>query len=176
MIAGKNVLMIVAASDNDVIGNDGKLPWHLSADLKRFRRLTAGHHIIMGRKTFESIGRLLPDRWTVIVTRQPDYFFSGAKIVGNVQAAIFAAGDDDTPFIIGGSEIYRAALPIVSTIHLTRVHVQIDGDTLLPPIDWEQWELISSEHFKADPRNDFNFSLEEYQRISGESIDCGVVA
>ena len=157
--------MIVAASDNDIIGVDGGLPWNLSADLKRFRKLTTGHHIIMGRKTFESIGRLLPDRTTIIVTRQPDYFFKGAKIADSVESALFSVSDDDQPFITGGGEIYKLALPQIKTMHLTRVHTQIKGDTLLPPIDWDNWKLISSEYHEEDKRNDFNYTFEEYQRI-----------
>ena len=124
-MSSKNLAMIVAASDNDVIGVDGDLPWHISADLKRFRKLTTGHHIIMGRKTFESIGRLLPDRTTIIITRQSDYFFQGAKITNSVETALLAVNDDDQPFIVGGGEIYKLALPLVRTIHLTRVHTQI---------------------------------------------------
>ena len=162
----KNLAMIVAASDNDVIGVDGDLPWHLSADLKRFRKLTTGHHIIMGRKTFESIGRLLPDRTTIIITRQADYFFKGAKIANSVEAALFAVNDDDQPFIIGGGEIYKLALPLAQTIHLTRVHTQIKGDTMLPEIDWAKWNLVESTYHEADKRNDFNYTFEEYQRTS----------
>lgn len=162
----KNLAMIVAASDNDVIGVDGDLPWHISADLKRFRKLTTGHHIIMGRKTFESIGRLLPDRTTIIITRQSDYFFQGAKIANSVESALFAVTDDDQPFIVGGGEIYKIAMPLVQTIHLTRVHTQIDGDTMLPEIDWAKWNLVNTEYHEADKRNDFNYTFEEYQRIS----------
>ena len=158
--------MIVAASDNDIIGVDGDLPWHLSADLKRFRQLTTGHHIIMGRKTFESIGRLLPDRTTIIVTRNPDYYFDGARIVNSVAAALLATSDDTQPFVTGGGEIYRLAMPHIQKIYLTRVHAQIQGDTAMPEIDWNQWELVSSEYHEADKRNDHNFTFEEYQRIS----------
>ena len=144
----QQLAVLVAASENDIIGNDGDLPWHISADLKRFKRLTMGHHIIMGRKTFESIGRLLPGRTTVIVTRQTDYAFadidlSEAKIVASIEAAILACEDDPCPFIVGGAQIYELAIPLITQIYLTRVHATILGDTKLPAIEWEKWDRES---------------------------------
>ena len=136
----QDVSLIVAASENDVIGIEGGLPWHISADLKRFRRLTTGHHIIMGRKTFESIGRLLPERTTVIITRNSDYHFDGARVANSIRDALRIAEEDEQPFITGGAEIYRASMDYVHTIHLTRVHTQIEGDTYLPEMDWTQWK------------------------------------
>ena len=163
--ASKQVLsMIVAVSENDVIGVDGDLPWRLSSDLKRFKRLTMGHHIIMGRKTYESIGRLLPGRTTVIVTRQKDFEVEGAKVVHSIEAALESCGDDESPFVTGGSEIYRLALPLVDEIQLTRVHTQINGDTYLPEIDWEIWETISTERFEPDGKNELPYSFEVYRR------------
>ena len=156
--------MIVAASENDVIGVDGDLPWRLSSDLKRFKKLTMGHHIIMGRKTYESIGRLLPGRTTVIVTRQKEFDVEGAKVVHSIETALEACGDDDSPFVTGGSEIYRLALPLVDEIQLTRVHTQIQGDTLLPEIDCDQWEPVSSERFEPDGKNELPYSFEVYRR------------
>lgn len=161
----QNVSLIVAASENNVIGKDGQLPWHLSADLKRFRKLTTGHHIIMGRKTFESIGRLLPDRTTVIVTRNPNYFFDGAKIAESLDHAIAATADDKQPFIVGGAAVYETAMKFVNTIYLTRVHTEIAGDTFFPELDWSQWKLTESERNLADRKNDFDFSFETYVRI-----------
>lgn len=160
----QNVSLIVAASDNNVIGADGGLPWHISADLKRFRQLTTGHHLIMGRKTFESIGRLLPERTTVIVTRNPNFQFAGARIAPSIHAALEIAAADDQPFITGGAEIYRLALDAVRTIYLTRVHTRVDGDTRLPEIDWTQWQLESSERHQADRKNEFDYSFEVYRR------------
>ena len=156
--------MIVAASENDVIGINGDLPWRLSSDLKRFKQLTMGHHIIMGRKTYESIGRLLPGRTTVIVTRQKDYHVEGAKVVHGIEAAFAACTDDESPFVIGGSEIYRLALPLVDEVQLTRVHTQIQGDTFLPEIDWDRWELISGKRFEPDGKNELPYSFEVYRR------------
>lgn len=162
--------MIVAASENDVIGVDGDLPWRLSADLKRFKKLTMGHHIIMGRKTFDSIGRLLPGRTTVIVTRQKNFEFEGARIANSIEKAIEICciendGQiDECPFITGGAEIYRFALPMVTEIQLTRVHTEIEGDTLLPEIGWSQWNQISQTRHEADEKNSFDYSFEVYQR------------
>ena len=164
--------MIVAASTNDVIGVDGDLPWHISADLKRFKKLTMGHHLIMGRKTFESIGKCLPGRTTVIVTRQTDFAFPEAKIAHTIESAIELAADDLSPFIVGGAEIYSIAMPHVDRIYLTRVHQEIDGDTHLPAIDWGQWELIQTQVF-APPESEscgskdgVGYTFEDYLRVS----------
>lgn len=128
--------LIVAISENNVIGRAGDLPWHISEDLKRFRRITTGHPIIMGRKNHESIGRLLPDRQNIIITRQKDYTVPGATIVHSLDEAIVACDGEDEAFIIGGADIYALALPYVDRIHLTRVHQTIEGDVYFPPCDW----------------------------------------
>ena len=160
-----NLSMIVAASENDVIGVAGGLPWKLSADLKRFKKLTMGHHIIMGRKTYESIGRCLPGRTTVIVTRQSDFFVEGAKVVTSTDEAVKATRSDDCPFVTGGAEIYALLLPSVTEIQLTRVHAEIAGDTLLPQINWTNWELVESVRHQSDEKNNFDYSFEVYRRI-----------
>ena len=156
--------MIVAAAENDVIGINGDLPWQLSADLRRFKRLTMGHHIIMGRKTFDSIGRLLPGRTTVIVTRQSDFECDGALIANSIEDAIALCGEDDLPFVTGGAEIYRLAIPFVSEIHLTRVHTEIDGDTDLPEIAWDDWTLVEEIGFQKDEKNNFDYSFQTFTR------------
>jgi dihydrofolate reductase len=155
--------IIVAASENDVIGVDGDLPWRLSADLKRFKKLTMGHHIIMGRKTFDSIGRLLPGRTTVIVTRQEDFEFEGATIAHSIEEAIAVCSGDRCPFVTGGAEIYRLAVPLATEIHLTRVHTEIAGDTVLPDIDWDQWELVDRIRHAGDGKNSADYSFETYR-------------
>ena len=160
----KQLAMIVAASENDVIGVDGDLPWRLSADLKRFKKLTMGHAIIMGRKTFDSIGRLLPGRTTIIVTRNVAFEFEGAKVANSFEQALELSGDDDCPFVVGGAEIYRLALPHVSELHLTRVHTTIAGDTKLPSIDWNQWDLIESAEHEKDDKNEVDYSFLVYRR------------
>ena len=156
--------LIVAASENDVIGINDDLPWRLSADLKKFKSLTMGHAIVMGRKTFDSIGRLLPGRQTVIITRNQDFQFEGATVVHSIEDAIDACRDQEIAFLTGGAEIYRLGLPLVDEIYLTRVHTEIDGDTFLPAIDWEQFQLIETETFKADEKNQFDFSLSHYRK------------
>lgn len=162
--------LIVAVSENGVIGDKNQLPWHISADLKRFRKLTTGHHLIVGRKTFESIDRLLPDRTMVIVTRNREYFFTGAKIANNLEHALELAQDDSQPFVAGGAEIYRQSISLVNRIYLTRVHCQIEGDTFFPEIDWSKWRLVDSERFEADKKNQFDYSFEVYDRDGGKII------
>jgi dihydrofolate reductase len=158
----KKLALIVAVSANDVIGADGGMPWHLSADLKRFKRLTMGHCIIMGRKTYESIGRLLPGRTTVIVSRQAAFHVNGARVANSFEEALERAGDDDCPFVTGGAQIYELALPRVTDIYLTRIHKDVLGDTWLPEIAWEQWELADSE--THDNVGLYEYSFEHYCR------------
>ena len=140
---------------NGVIGKDDKLPWRLSTDLKRFRALTMGHHIVMGRKTFESIGRLLPGRKTVIVSRNPQYRIEGAVVVASVDAAIKACSDDPEIFFIGGAELYRQVLDRVERIYLTEVEADVNGDAHFPPFSREGWIEASREAFPANELNDY---------------------
>ncbi len=160
------ISLIVAASENGIIGRDGDMPWHLSADLKRFKRLTMNHHMIMGRKTYQAIGRLLPGRTTIIVTRQQDLQVDGALIANSLTQAFEIAKNDDQIFVVGGGEIYRQALPYADKIFLTRVHTTLDGDTSFPKIDWQAWQLVHSETHASDDRNDFPVTFEDYQRLS----------
>jgi dihydrofolate reductase len=130
---------------NRVIGANNQIPWHLPDDLKMFKRLTMGHHIVMGRKTYESIGRLLPGRTTVIVTRQPDYAVPGAIIAHSLHDAMNAAARDDEIFVIGGAELFREALPIADRIHLSVVDAEPEGDTWMPEYDSAEWSEVLSE-------------------------------
>jgi len=148
------VSLIVAMQRNGVIGRDGDLPWHLPADLKRFKRLTMGHHIIMGRKTFESIGRLLPGRTSVVVTRQSDFAAAGAVVTHSLNDAIAASSDDEESFIIGGAEIYQQALALVDRIYLTEVDADVAGDARFPNFDRSQWAVVERTEHPADERND----------------------
>ncbi len=159
----KTVSMIVAASENGVIGKDGDMPWRLSADLKNFKAITLGHTIIMGRKTWDSIQRLLPGRQTVIVTRQKDFKVDGAIVVGNLEEAL-AATEDESPFVVGGAEIYRLALPHVTKIYLTRVHAEIDGDTWMPEVDFSKWNKLESVSHSSDEKNSHDYSFEIYEK------------
>lgn len=151
-------------AENSVIGADNELPWRLSADLRRFRRLTTGHHIIMGRKTWESIGRLLPDRTTVIITRQPDYHFEGALTADSIEAALAQTGEDVEPFIVGGGQIYEASLPLVDRLYVTQVKAEIAGDATFPEVDWNAWRRVSEEHFPADEKNEFPHTFAVWER------------
>ncbi len=163
--------LIVAMSNNRVIGRDGRLPWHLGDDLRRFKQLTMGHTIVMGRKTFESIGRPLPGRTSIVVTRQPDYHPRGVIVAASLhEAARLAAGGTEL-FYIGGGEIYRQVLPQVERIYMTRVHAQIAGDTVFPELAPGQWRLIEQTDHAADEKNDFPFSFLAYERVKAMAED-----
>jgi len=161
--------LIVAISDNHVIGREGQLPWHLSADLKRFKQLTMGHHIIMGRKTYDSIGRQLPGRTSVVLTRQTDWAVEGVVTATDLAAALDLAGDDEEVFVIGGSQIYHLALPLVDRLYVTRVQASVTGDTYFPDITTDQWQLEQTDSFAADEKNDHDYSFLVYSRIDTES-------
>jgi len=166
--------LIVAMDQNGVIGRDGDLPWRLSADLRRFKQITMGHSIVMGRKTFDSIGRLLPGRETIIVTRNSEFQFKGATVVHRPEDVSSVVANDSEAFIIGGAEIYRQMLPLVDRLYLTRVEATVEGgtveggtvegDTVFPEVDWTQWDLVEQESHPADDKNDFNFRFEVHQR------------
>lgn len=158
------VSLIVAMSENRVIGRDGQLPWHLSADLRRFKRLTMGHHIIMGRRTFESIGRLLPGRITVVVTHQPDYDAGEALIAHSIDEALRLAANDDEAFVIGGGQVYGQALPTVDRIYLTRVHAEIHGDAVFPEWQFDAWQVVEQSRHSADEQNEYEHSFLVYDR------------
>ncbi len=141
------ISIIAAMAENGVIGRDGQLPWHLKADLQRFKRLTMGHTIIMGRKTWESIGRPLPGRRMVVVTRQNGYQAEGVQVAASLDDALALArlAGDEEAFIIGGAEIYRLALPLADRLYLTRVLAPVEGDTTFPEFDASHWRLVESE-------------------------------
>jgi dihydrofolate reductase len=142
--------LIVAMARNRVIGRDGKLPWHLSADLKRFKALTMGHHIVMGRKTWESIGRPLPGRTSVVITRNPAYAAAGATVVNSVESALKTAAGDSEVFVIGGADIYRSALALADRIYLTELQAEYQGDVLFPPLAAGEWLSGQREHHAAE--------------------------
>jgi dihydrofolate reductase len=151
------VSLIVAMAKNRVIGANGAIPWRLPNELQLFKRVTMGHHIIMGRKTWESIGRLLPGRTTVIVTRQKDYAVAGAVVAASLDDAIAACGGDNEVFVIGGGELYRLALPLARRIYLTTVDASPAGDTLMPEFDLAAWREVSAETYAADERHAFGY-------------------
>ena len=158
------ISLIVAISENRVIGNRGQLPWHLPADLKRFKRLTMRHHIIMGRKTFESIGRQLPGRTSIVITRQHDYNAVGALVAHDLKQALDLAAGDKEVFIIGGAEVYRRALAKVDRVYLTFIHAEVAGDTYFTEFDDSQWTKIDDERHPANENNEFEYSFRVYER------------
>ena len=156
--------LIVAMARNRVIGADGKIPWHLPGELKLFKELTMGHHIIMGRKTWESIGRLLPGRTTVVVTRRRGFEVPGAIVAHSVKEAIAAARGDEEVFVIGGAEIFREALPLADRVYLTTVQAEVAGDTFMPAFEGAGWREESSRSFPADERNRYGYALTVHER------------
>ncbi|MBI1395372.1 MAG: dihydrofolate reductase [Betaproteobacteria bacterium] len=154
------VTLLVAVARNRVIGAQGQLPWHLPEDLARFRAVTMGHAIVMGRKTFESIGRLLPGRRSIIVTRNTRYVVPGAETVPSVEAALSLSADDSDVFVIGGGEVYAHALPLADRILLTEVDLDPPGDTWFPPIDPARWREVSRERHTS--RTGIGFAYVEY--------------
>ncbi len=157
------IVLVVAVAENGVIGRDGTMPWHLPADLRHFKRLTTGKPVIMGRKTFESIGKPLPGRHNIVLTRDAGWQAEGVTVVPNLAEAIAAAGLDpraraDEIMVIGGAEIYAQALPIATRIELTRIHIAPEGDTLFPPLDPADWRETARDPHAAEgdaPAHDF---------------------
>lgn len=157
--------VIVAAGENDAIGKDNQLVWNLKGDMNRFKKLTSGHHIIMGRKTFESFPKPLPNRTHVVISRQDNYKVpKGVIKVNSLEAAIEIAKKDVQPFIIGGGEIYKQAMKYADKIELTRVHANFEGDTFFPKIDPTIWKEIGNTFHKKDSEHEFEFSFITYVR------------
>lgn len=147
--ARPRIALIVAVATNGVIGKDGRLPWHLSEDLKRFKALTMGHHLVMGRKTWESIGRALPGRTSVVITRRLGYQAAGAIVVRSMTEALQQCVGDPEVFVIGGGEIYREAMPLADRIYLTEVHAEVQGDTSFPSLEPGKWREVSREQVRG---------------------------
>ena len=160
----KTITLIVAMARNRAIGLDGEMPWHLPGELKHFKTTTMGKAIVMGRKTWESIGRALPGRRNIVITRQQDFAAEGCDVVQSTDEAIVAAGDVDEIMVIGGSEVYALFLPVAQRLYLTRVHADVNGDAFFPVVDEDEWQLVSDEAHAADSRNEFDFSFRIYER------------
>lgn len=156
----KNLSIIVAVANQNVIGINNTLPWHLPEDLKRFRALTTGHYIIMGRKTYESLGRLLPNRTTVIVTRNKNYQIEGALIAHTLQAALALCDGDAEPFLIGGAELYKEGVQLANKLYLTEVHADFKGDAFFEQIDLTRWQQEVREKHIAE--NGLEYSYVSY--------------
>lgn len=160
------VSIIAAVADNGVIGIDGGLPWRLPADLAHFKRLTMGHHLIIGRRTWDELGVPLPGRTMVVVTRDPAFAAEGVLVAGSLEAALELARSDDEPFIGGGAQIYRLAFErrLADTLYLTRVHAEPAGDTWFPDFDRSEWRLEESRERPSDERNPHALTFEVWRR------------
>jgi dihydrofolate reductase len=152
------LMIIVAVADNGIIGRDKTLPWHLPADLRHFKQITMGKPLLMGRKTHESIGRPLPGRLNIVLTRQPDYLAEGCRVVHSVDEAVnLVEGEGgDEIMIIGGARLYQEVLPRADVVYLTRVHGEVAGDTRFPEIKMDDWRQTASEKRKADAENAYD--------------------
>lgn len=158
------ITLIAAVAENNALGKDNQLLWHLPDDFKRFKNITSGHHIIMGRKTFESFPKPLPNRTHVIITRQKDYQPEGCLIVDSLEKAISVCPKDEELFIIGGGEIYKQSIEMADKLDITRVHHTFDADTFFPEIDLTKWKLTSEEYHPKDKKHHFDFTFETYLR------------
>jgi len=157
----KRVYLVAAVAANGVIGRHGKLPWHLPEDLKHFKRLTLGHPVIMGRKTWESIGRPLPQRDNIVVTRQPGFHAPGARLAASFAEALALSCGDKTAFVIGGGELYRAALPHAAALVITEIHRNYEGDASFPAFDRRMWKETQRESRVAADGTRFDYVLYE---------------
>ncbi|ASP37721.1 dihydrofolate reductase [Bacterioplanes sanyensis] len=169
-----SLALIVAKAQNHTIGRDNKLPWYLPNDLKYFKQVTLGKPIIMGRKTYDSIGKPLPGRTNIVITRQTDYqppqADESVRVVDSLEAAqqlaeqILLINGQDEAMIIGGAEIYALALPLVERMYITEVHAKVDGDAFFPAFDTQQWQPVAREDFSAEGPNPYDYSFVVYQR------------
>ena len=165
-----HLAIIVAAARNGVIGRGNSLPWHLPGDLKYFKRITMGKPVVMGRKTFESIGRPLPGRTNVVISRNPRFAAEGVQVAASLDQALELAAEIawsdgiDELVVIGGEQIYREALPRAQRLYLTEVHADIEGDTVLPPVRWEEWREVSRERHTAGGANAYDYSFVVFER------------
>ncbi|WP_340065521.1 dihydrofolate reductase [Ascidiimonas aurantiaca] len=158
------ITIIAAASENHVLGKENDLVWHLPDDFKRFKELTTGHHIIMGRKTFETFPKPLPNRTHIVLTHQKDYQAKGGVVVNTMEEALELSKKDNQPFIIGGGEIYRLGMPFADKIELTKVHETFEGDAFFPEIDPNTWHLTESVYHPKDEKHAYAFTYLTYVR------------
>ena len=156
------IKIIVAMSKNRVIGMDNSLIWHLPNDMKNFKKLTTGHAVVMGRKTYQSIGKPLPYRRNIIITRDPDFEVEGCEVVNSLEEALLLCFSNC--FIIGGGEIYKQSLPIAHQIYMTQIDEEFEGDTTFPELD-KSWYVSKKEDFNKDEKNNYNYSFIFYERF-----------
>lgn len=157
--------IIVAVAENGVIGRGGTLPWHISADLKRFKQLTMGHTIIMGRRTWDSLGRALPGRRSIVVSRNPQFRAVGAEVALSLDAALALSAGDTEAFVIGGASLYEEALAKADRLYITRVEAAVDGDTHFPTFDCGQWQLVEPGQAEVDTASALRYRFERYERL-----------
>ncbi|MFP9112618.1 dihydrofolate reductase [Flavobacterium sp. RHBU_3] len=158
------ITLIAAAAENNALGKDNRMIWHLPDDFKRFKKLTTGHHIIMGRKTLESMNGPLPNRTNVAITRQPDYTYEGCIIVHSLDEALAACPKDEEVFVIGGGEIYNQSISKAHKIELTRVRTEVEADAFFPEIDKNEWTLTESVFHDIDEKHKLEFVFETWVR------------
>ena len=163
--------LILAQSENRVLGRDNDLPWHLPADLKRFKKLTVGHTMVMGRKTWESIGRPLPRRRSLVLSRDPDFRAEGAEVFRDLDEALAAAPGEEV-FVIGGASLFAESLPRADRLYLTWVHADVEGDVFCPELDLSAFERIESTRHPADARHAYAFTFETWHRSDGPHLDA----
>ena len=156
--------LVVAISSNNAIGKDNQLLWHLPADLKHFKSITSGHTIIMGRKTYDSIGKPLPNRRNIVITRQKNLQLDGVEVVNSLDEALALCKGDEKVFVIGGAEIYRQAISICDKIELTRVHQEFEADAFFPELDKETWKEVWKEDHLPDEKNKFAYTFSTLER------------
>lgn len=158
------ITLIAAAAENNALGKDNQLVWHLPNDFKRFKEITSGHYIIMGRKTFESFPKPLPNRTHIIITRQKNYQVEGCIVVNSIEKAIEVAAKDEDIFIIGGAEIYAQSIDFADKIELTRVHANFEADVYFPEINLNHWKLIFEEKHLKDEKHNFDFTFQTFEK------------
>jgi dihydrofolate reductase len=158
------IIMIAAASENNALGKNNELVWHLPNDFKRFKNLTSGHYIIMGRKTFESFPKPLPNRTHIVISRQENYNPEGCTVVNSMEKALEICPKNETSFIIGGGEIYKLGIPFSDKIELTVVHHNFEADAFFPEINTEEWEITNSEFQSKDEKHLFDYTYQTYSR------------
>jgi dihydrofolate reductase len=160
------IVIIAAVAEDGTIGNAGKIPWHISDDLKRFKRLTMGHPVIMGRATFASMGKPLAGRRNIVLTRDPTAVFAGCQVAHGPEEALALGGDHDV-FVIGGAAVYALFLPVARFLYLTLIDADVPGDTYFPDVRWDQWRILSETACPLDPLHPLPHRFVDYQRIEG---------
>jgi len=158
------ITLIVAAAENNAIGKDNQMPWHLPNDFKYFKKTTLGHSVVMGRKTFDSIGKPLPERRNIILTRDQDYTSPDVDVANSVDDVLTYCRDEREIFVIGGANVFKQFMPLAQKVYLTRVHTAIDGDAFFPELSENEWQLTRSEHHQKDEKHAFDYSFEVWER------------